>query len=30
VHVIVNGKPVIRDGSLVPGVHPGEAVRAGQ
>ena len=30
VHVIVNGKRVIRNGSLVPGVQPGEAVRAGQ
>ena len=30
VHVIVNGQPVIRGGVLVPGVHPGEAVRAGR
>jgi N-acyl-D-aspartate/D-glutamate deacylase len=30
VHVIVNGEPVIRDGALVPGVYPGEAVRAGR
>lgn len=29
-YVIVNGQPVIRDGALVPGVHPGEAIRAGR
>jgi hypothetical protein len=27
IHVIVNGQPVIRDGKLVVGVHPGEAIR---
>ena len=26
-HVIVNGQPVIRDGELIDGVHPGEAIR---
>lgn len=30
VHVIVNGQPVIRDGALVHGVHPGEAIRSGR
>jgi len=30
VHVIVNGQPVIRDHALVPHVHPGQAIRAGQ
>ena len=29
-HVIVNGQPVIREGRLVDGVHPGEAVRGGE
>lgn len=29
-HVIVNGQPVIRDGALVPGVRPGEEIRAGR
>lgn len=29
-HVIVGGQPVIRNGELVPGVHPGEAVRGGR
>lgn len=29
-HVIVNGQPVIRDGALMPDVHPGEAIRAGR
>jgi dihydroorotase-like cyclic amidohydrolase len=27
IHVIVNGQPVIRDGKLVEGVHPGKAIR---
>ena len=27
-HVIVNGQPVILGGALVPGVYPGEAIRA--
>ena len=27
IHVIVNGQPVIRDGKLVEGVHPGQAIR---
>jgi N-acyl-D-aspartate/D-glutamate deacylase len=26
VHVIVNGVPVVRDGALLPGVHPGRAL----
>ena len=30
VHVIVNGQPVIRDGVLVPDVHPGQEIRAGR
>jgi len=30
VHVIVNGQPVVRDGALVTGVHPGEAIRGGR
>ena len=30
VHVIVNGQPVIKDGTLMPNVHPGEAIRAGR
>jgi dihydroorotase-like cyclic amidohydrolase len=30
VHVIVNGQPVIKDGALMPNVHPGEDVRAGR
>lgn len=30
VHVIVNGQPVIRDGKLVEGVHPGEPIRGEQ
>jgi N-acyl-D-aspartate/D-glutamate deacylase len=30
VHVIVNGQPVIRDGALMPNVHPGEEIRAGR
>jgi dihydroorotase-like cyclic amidohydrolase len=29
VHVVVNGQPVVREGRLVEGVHPGEAVRSG-
>lgn len=29
-HVIVNGQPVIRDGTLVPDVHPGQEIRAGR
>ena len=29
-HVIVNGQPVIRDGALVPDVHPGQEVRGGR
>ena len=29
-HVIVNGQPVIRNGAMVPGLHPGEALRAGR
>lgn len=29
VHVIVNGQPVIKNGALVPNVHPGEAIRSG-
>jgi N-acyl-D-aspartate/D-glutamate deacylase len=28
VHVLVNGTFVLRNSNLVPGVHPGEAVRA--
>ena len=28
VHVIVNGKVVIKDGALMPNVHPGEAIRS--
>ena len=30
VHVIVNGKLVIKDGALMPNVHPGEAIRSGR
>ena len=30
VHVIVNGQPVIKDGALVPSVHPGDEIRAGR
>jgi hypothetical protein len=30
VHVIVNGQPVIRDGALVPDVHPGQEIRVGR
>jgi hypothetical protein len=30
VHVIVNGRPVIRDGVLVPDVHPGQEILAGE
>jgi hypothetical protein len=30
VHVIVNGRPVIRNGALVPNVHPGQEIRAGR
>ena len=29
-HVIVNGQPVIRDGGLMEGIHPGEAIRGEQ
>ena len=30
VHVIVNGQPVIRDGELVEGAYPGDAIRGKQ
>ena len=30
VHVIVNGRPVIRDGALMPDAHPGQEIRAGR
>ena len=30
VHVIVNGRPVIKDSALVPDVHPGQEIRAGR
>jgi hypothetical protein len=30
VHVIVNGQPVIRNSVLVPDVHPGQEILAGE
>lgn len=30
VHVMVNGRLVVKDGQLVPDVHPGKEIRAGQ
>ena len=30
IHVIVNGQPVLKNGQLMPNVHPGEAIRSGR